>query len=147
MFNQVFEDLSKASESSFQLQQEMLRVWTQQWLSTPQSAGISAELARNLERRWIELTIEMLNKQKEMFESNYASGIQTIEQTFRLSEAKSSEDYQRMVEDLWRQLFKASMDSSEAQAQEYRKWAEKSIEMAQRSFSGKAQSERSSAAA
>jgi hypothetical protein len=134
MFNQMFEDMSKASESSFQLQQEMLRVWTQQWLSAPQSLGISAELARNLEKRWIELAIEMLNKHKEILASNYASGIQVIEQTFRLSEAKTSDDYQRMVEDLWRQLFKSSMDRSEAQMQECRKWAEKSFEMAQTSF-------------
>jgi hypothetical protein len=134
MFNQMFENVSKASESSFQLQQEMLRVWTQQWLTMPQSLGISAELARNLEKRWIELSIEMLNKQKEMLESNYTSGIQAIEQTFRLSEAKTSDDYQRMVEDLWRQLFKSSMDNSEAQLQEFRKWADKSFEMAQTSF-------------
>lgn len=134
MFNQMYEDLTKASESSFQLQQEMLRVWTQQWLSAPQSLGISTELARNLEKRWIELALEMLNKHKEMLQSDYASGIQVIEQTFRLSEAKSSEEYQRMVEDLWKQLFKSSMNRSEAQMQEFRKWAEKSFEMAQKSF-------------
>jgi hypothetical protein len=132
MFNRMFEDFSKASESSLQLQQEMLRVWTQQWLSAPQNLGISADLARTLEKRWIELAIEMLNKHREALESTYASGIQVIEQTFRLSEAKSSEEYQRMVEDLWRQLFKSSMDRSEAQMQDFRKWAEKSFEMAQK---------------
>src|SRR5215469_820484 len=110
MFNQMYEDLSKASESSFQLQQEMLRVWTQQLVSAPQSLGVSAEFARNLERRWIELAIEMLNRNKTILESSYASGIQVIEQTLRLSEAKSSDDYQRMFETLWQQLFKTTMD-------------------------------------
>ena len=132
MLNQLFEDFSKASESALQMQQEMLRVWTQQWQSVPQSAGISAETARALEKRWIELAIEMFNKHKETLESTYASGIQVIEQTFRLSEAKSSEDYRRMLEDLWRQLFKTSMDRSEAQLQDFRRWAEKSFEMAEK---------------
>jgi hypothetical protein len=132
MLNQLFEDFSKASESALQMQQEMLRVWAQQWQSVPQSAGISAETARALEKRWIELAIEMFNKHKETLESTYASGIQVIEQTFRLSEAKSSEDYRRMLEDLWRQLFKASMDRSEAQLQDFRRWAEKSFEMAEK---------------
>lgn len=135
MFNQMYENLSKASDSSFQLQQEMMKVWTQQWLSVPQSLGVSAEFSRNLERRWIELSIEMLNRHKEVLEQNYASGIQLIEQTFRLSEAKSSEDYQRMVEELWRRLFASSMDKSEAQLQEFRRWAERSFEMAHQSFS------------
>ena len=132
MLNQLYEDFSKASESALQMQQEMLRVWAQQWLSVPQSAGISAEAARALEKRWIELAIEMFNKHKETLESTYASGIQVIEQTFRLSEAKSSEDYRRMLEDLWRQLFKTSMDRSEAQLQDFRRWAEKSFEMAEK---------------
>lgn len=132
MLNQLFEDFSKASESTLQMQQEMLRVWTQQWLSVPQSAGISAEMTRSFEKRWSELAIEMLNKHKETLESTYASGIQVIEQTFRLSGAKSSDEYLRMLEDLWRQSFKSSMDRSEAQLQDFRKWAEKSFEMAEK---------------
>ena len=74
----------------------------------------------------------MLNKHKEGLESTYSSGIQAIEQTFRLSEAKSSEESRRMVEDLWRQLLKTSMDQSEAQLREFRKMAEKSFETAQK---------------
>ena len=132
MLNQLYEDFSKASESTLQMQQEMLRAWTQQWLSVPQSAGISAEMARALEKRWIELAIEMFNKHKETLESTYASGIQAIEQTFRLSEAKSSEEYRRMLEELWLQSFRFSMDRSAAQLHEFRNWAEKSFEMAQR---------------
>ncbi len=132
MLNQLFEDFSKASESSLQMQQEMLKVWTQQWLSSSNTTGISAEWARTLEKRWIELAIEMLNKHKEGLQSTYSSGIQAIEQTFRLSEAKSSEESRRMVEDLWRQLLKTSMDQSEAQLREFRKMAEKSFETAQK---------------
>lgn len=132
MLNQLFEDFSKASESSLQMQQEMLKVWTQQWLSSSNTTGISAEWARTLEKRWIELAIEMLNKHKEGLQSTYSSGIQAIEQTFRLSEAKSSEESRRMVEDLWRHLLKTSMDQSEAQLREFRKMAEKSFETAQK---------------
>ncbi|MGA8743185.1 MAG: hypothetical protein WB561_18500 [Terracidiphilus sp.] len=132
MLNQLFEDFSKASESSLQMQQEMLKMWTQQWLSSSHSTGVSAEWARTFEKRWIELAIEMLNRHKEGLESTYSSGIQTIEQTFRLSEAKSSDEYRRMVEGLWQQLLKTSMDQSEAQLREFRKFTEKSFETAQK---------------
>lgn len=131
MLNQLFEDFSKASESSLQMQKEMMRFWTQQCLSAPQSAGLSTEVARTLEKRWIEISVDMLNKHKEALESTYASGIQMIERSFRLSEAKSPEEYRHMVEDLWRQLVKISMDRSETQLQDFKKWAEKSFEVAQ----------------
>ncbi len=130
MLNQLFEDFSKASESSMQMQKEMLRFWTQQCLSAPQTAGLSSELVGNLEKRWIELSVEMLNKHKEALESSYASGIQMIEQSFHLTEAKSPEEYRKMVEDLWRKLIKTSIDRSEAQLQDLRKWTDKSLEMA-----------------
>ncbi len=132
MLNQLFEDFSKASESSLQLQQEMLRAWTRQWSAGPQSMGLSTEMARNLEKRWSEIVIEMLNKHKEALESAYAAGIEAVEKTFRLTEAKSSEEYQRIVEDLWRQSLKSTLDRTEAQMQDFRQMVEKSFEMAQK---------------
>ena len=35
MNDQMFDTFRKASESSVQLQQEMLKQWTQQWMSMP----------------------------------------------------------------------------------------------------------------
>ena len=48
MLNQLFEDFSKASESSLQMQQEMLKVWTQQWLSSSHTTGISSGVGQEL---------------------------------------------------------------------------------------------------
>jgi hypothetical protein len=84
-----------------------------------------------MQRRWAELALEFLRKQRESMDAAYASGIQIIEQTFRVSEAKSPDDYRRMTEDLWRKLFESFKDRSETQIRDFQKWSEKSAEIVQ----------------
>lgn len=134
MLEQPFEGFRKASESSLQLQQELFKHWAQQWMATPPSVGASTEWARNFQKRWIELTLDSLNKHRESLEAAYRSGIQLIEQAFRVSEAKSSEDYRKIAEDLWKKLFDTFKAQSETQLRELLKWAESSFDMAQKSM-------------
>jgi hypothetical protein len=94
MLDQVFEEFRKASESSLQLQQDMFRHWAQQWLSTtPSAAGLSSEWGRTFQKRWLDLTLDTLKKHRETVDATYQSGISLIEQAFKASEAKSSEDF------------------------------------------------------
>jgi hypothetical protein len=130
MLDQMFETFRKASESSLQMQQEMYKQWAQQWPSMPlNAAGVSAEWVRTFQKRWIELVTDTLNKNRESLDSMYKTGIQVIEQTCRLSEAKSPDEYRRMVEDLWRKLFTVCKDQSENQLRDFQKGAEKWFEM------------------
>lgn len=132
MLDQLFDSYRKASEAWLQTQQDAFRQLCQPWLSIPQSAtGLSSEWSRNFQKRWLELAVDMLNKHREAVDSTYKSGIQIIEQTFRVSDAKSAEDYRRMVEDLWRKLFDTFKTQSEAQLRDFQSWSEKSFEIAQ----------------
>jgi hypothetical protein len=143
MFDQLFEGLRKASEFTLQAQQDMFKQWAQvpaQWPSPPlNTATASLEWTDTVQKRWRESTSEVLNKHRELLDAAYASGIQMIEQTFRISEAKSPEDYRRLVEELWRKLFESMSESfkeqSETQLNEFQKMTEKWAEMSQRSKS------------
>jgi hypothetical protein len=130
VFDQMFDSFRKASESSLHMQQEMFKQWAPQWPSMPlNAAGASAEWTRTLQKRWIEFMTDALNNQRESVDAMYKSGIQVIEQAFRLSEAKSPDDYRRMVEELWRKMFEISKNQSETQLREFQKGAEKWLEM------------------
>ncbi len=130
MLDQMFETFRKASESSLQMQQEMYKQWAQQWPTMPlNAAGVSAEWVRTFQKRWIELVTDTLNKNRESLDSMYKTGIQVIEQTCRLSEAKTPDEYRHMVEDLWRKLFTVCKDQSENQLRDFQKGAEKWFEM------------------
>jgi hypothetical protein len=132
MFDQLFESLRRASESSMQMQQDLLKHWAQQWLvAQPSAAGASTEWGKNLKKRWSDVTLELLNKHRESLDAAYRSGIQLVEQTFRTTEAKSSDEYRRMVEDLWRKLFETLKDQSETQFRDFQRWSEKSADLAQ----------------
>jgi hypothetical protein len=131
MFDQMVDGFRKATESSLQIQQEILKQWTQQWLSgQPNMNGGSAEWTRTVQKRWMELTIEMLNKHRMSLDTMYSSGIQAIEQAFRITDAKSSEDYRRIVDDVWRKLFDTLKSQMEAQFRDFQRWSEQSFDIA-----------------
>jgi hypothetical protein len=132
MFDQLFDNFRKASESSLQAQQEMFKQWMQQWPALPKGGtGGSAEWSSNLQKRWLESMKETLNRHREVLDTTYRSGIQVIEQTFRVSDAKSPDEYQRLVQDLWRKLSETFREQSEAQVREFQKASERWLDVAQ----------------
>ena len=74
----------------------------------------------------LELGIETLHKHREALDSTYRAGIQTIEQTFRIGDAKSVEDSRKVVEDLWRKLFDLQKVQAESQFRDFQEWFQKS---------------------
>jgi len=136
MFDQMLDGFRKATESSLQFQQEVFKQWTQQWMSAQPSMGnVSADWTRTIQKRWMELTVEMLNKHRASLDTMYASGIQAIEQSFRITEAKSSDDYRRIVDELWHRLFDTLKGQMENQFRDFQRWSEQSFEIAQKAQS------------
>jgi hypothetical protein len=136
MFDQMLDSFRKATESTLQIQQDMFKTWTQQlFAAPPTAAGASTEWGRSFQKRWIELTIEFLNKHRESLDNLYKAGIEVMEQSFRVSDAKSPEDYRRIAEDVWRKLFDTFKAQYETQFHDFQEWTEKSFEMSQRAQS------------
>jgi len=131
MFAQLFESFRRASEVTLQAQQDVFRQWVQQWPSMPMNTpGTSTEWSEAAQKRWAESTKDTLNKRRELFDSTYRSGIEVIEQSFRVGEAKSPEEYRRLVEELWQKLSDNFKNQSEAQFREFQGATEKWFELA-----------------
>jgi hypothetical protein len=132
MFDQLIDGVRKASESSMQMQQEMFKQWTRLFSGQAQDAGTqAADWGRGSQKRWVDLGIEMLNRHREAIDTIYKSGIQVIEQSFHVAEAKSPDDYRKMVEDLWRKLFELQKEQSESQFKDFQSFYEKSAALVQ----------------
>jgi hypothetical protein len=130
MFDILFEAFRKASESSVQMPMDIYKNWTKQMMSIqPDATAASTEWTKASQKRWSEFAIESLHKHRESLDTTFRSGIQLIEQTFRVSDAKSSEDYQRISEELWKKLLEVVKEQSESQFREFQTWASKSIEI------------------
>ena len=131
MFDQLIDGVRKASESSLQMQQEMFKQWTRLVSGTPMDGGAQGDWGRGPQKRWVELGVEILNRHRETLDATYKVGIQIIEQTFHVSEAKTPDDYRRMVEELWRKLFDLQKSQSESQFRDFQTFYEKSAALVQ----------------
>ena len=131
MFDQILDNYRKAAESTIQFQQEMLRNWTQQW---PQMSGVSKPAAAGTEqvqaarKKWSETITDMLNKHREALDSQYRAGIRTIEDAFRVGEAKDPVHFRKLTEELWRSSFDCLKTAMEAQLRDFHAAAEKAFE-------------------
>jgi hypothetical protein len=131
MDDQLFDSLRKASESSLQMQQEILKHWTERLAGSASQANASSEANQQVQKRWLALGIELLNKHRASLDETYGAGIQLIEQSFGAADAKSPEEYQRLTEDLWRKLFDTYKNQAEAQFDTFKNWSTKSAEAVQ----------------
>jgi hypothetical protein len=132
MLDQLFELSRKAVESSLEMQQVLFKQWTQNWMSTSPAAGVSSDWGGTMRRRWVELTVEALNKQREAVDSTYKVAITSLERLARMSDAKSAEEWVRAVEDVWGNLFEGFKAQAESQFRDFQTWAAKSFEMARK---------------
>jgi hypothetical protein len=126
MFDLLFESFRKASESSMQVPMDIIKNLTQQM---PSASGAGMEWSKTFQKRWAEFAVESMNKHRESMDSTYRTGIQLVEQTLRVSDVKSSADYQKIVEELWRKLLNVFKEQSETQVRDLQTWAAKSFEM------------------
>jgi hypothetical protein len=129
----MFDTFRKASESWLKMQQDLFQTATSSSLfGVPQGAGVAPEWARNAQKKYVDLAAEVLERQRESVDALFKSTINLLQQTSQISEAKSSEDYRRATEDLWRSWFESVKSQSEAQFRDAQTLAGKSIEIVQK---------------
>ena len=139
MFDQILDNYRKAAESTIQFQQEMLRNWTQQWpqvSGVPKPGAAATEQAQAAGKKWSETITDLLNKHREALDSQYRAGIRTIEDAFRVGEAKDPAQFLKLTEELWRNSFDCLKTVTEAQMRDFQAAAEKGIEAMFKGMSG-----------
>ena len=122
MLDTMLDTYSKAVESTFKLQQEMLSKLTAQWTpsqpqaveskpaptqssrATPAEAGL--EHFQVVQEKWAELVSDLLNRHRESLDEQYKAGIRILDDAFRAGEVKDPEELRRFGEELWRRNLK-----------------------------------------
>ncbi len=127
MTEPIFDTYRKASESWMHTQQEMLRNATRGWITPWPGLGGATDAGK----RWLDLTVEILNRHRESVDAFYKSVIQLVEQTSRISEAKSPEEARRLTEEIWGQWFESFKNQSESRMRDAQTFTERSLEIAQ----------------
>ncbi len=129
MYEQIFDTLRQATTSTLQMQQEMYKKFTAQWpgmpMMTPPAFG---EQAQQFQKKWAETGCEMVKKQREILEGQFAAGLQHIEEAFQLAQAKDIDELRAKTIELWKKSFECLQKVYEAQIQNFQsavaKWSE-----------------------
>ena len=128
MFDQVFDSLQKATESSVKMQQEMFQKWVDAFPGATSTLPSPIDATTDWRKKWVETSAEMLTRQKEMVDKNYEAGIKALADVFEVTEAKSPQEYQEKVVELYQKSFDSLRQLSEAQLSEFKvameKWSE-----------------------
>jgi hypothetical protein len=137
MFEQVFDNFRKASETTLRAQQDLFHQWMTHWPmfpmgpTTPASGGGVSEIseqARSFQKQWTDIVTALMTKHCEALDAQYRAGIRTIEDALRTTEAKSPEEFRRLTEELWRKSFEVLKQTIENQIRDFQiaveKWSE-----------------------
>jgi len=154
MFDMILENYRKATESTMKMQQDMLRNWTLQWpqmfgaqpfgfpLTGAPTSGSAMPGAAWLEqfsaaqKKWADSVTEMLNKHRESLDAQYKAGIRTIEEAFKVAEAKDPQQFRRLTEEMWKQSFECLKTVAESQMRDVQSAMQKWYEVASKAASG-----------
>jgi hypothetical protein len=128
MFEQVFENLRQATDATIQTQAEIYKKWAGLWPTVPGSPPTWGEQAQKFHKKWSAFVNELVKKQHETLEVQYAAGLRNIEEAFQLAEIKDLEELRTKTLELWQKSFEALREVYEAQVRDFQsavgKWTE-----------------------
>jgi len=114
MFNQVFEAVQKATNSTIGMQQEFFNKWFSLWPGVSTSPVAVGE-APKIQKKWVETIGELIKKQRPVLETQFRTGLQCIEDAFHLAEAKDPEELRAKTVTLCQKVFDCLRQTQEAQ--------------------------------
>jgi len=128
MFDQVFENLRQATESTVQMQQELFKKWVALWPGTPPTPPAWEPQFHQFQKKWAEVINDLLKRRYEAAEVQFKAGVENIEKTFKVGEAKSAEELRVKFLELWKKCFESFHQVYAAQLRDFQvameKWAE-----------------------
>jgi hypothetical protein len=131
MFDQVFDNFRKATESTLQAQQDLFRQWMSHWPmfpiapTSPSGATGVSEQVRSFQKQWTDSVTALMTRHCEALDAQYRAGIKTIEDALRTTEAKSPEEFRKLTEELWRKSFEVLKQTIENQIRDLQAAVEK----------------------
>jgi hypothetical protein len=131
MFDQFLDNVRKVTETNVQLQQELLKRWAALWPGqpgVPSAPHAWAERVREQHQKWAEAVNEIVQRQRQTQQEQFAAGLKHLEQAFRLGEVKDVEALRAKTLELWQKAFQLVQQANEAQVRDLQaavgKWTE-----------------------
>jgi hypothetical protein len=115
MFDQAFETLRKTTDATIAMQQDLFRKWVNFWPGGSLAQPAWTEQVQKAYKQWTEFVAELVKKQRELFQTQFAAGLKSIEESYQMAEVKSPEALREKTVELWKKSFDCLRQAYEAQ--------------------------------
>ncbi len=128
MFDQVYENMQKATNTTMQMQQEMFKRWLDMWNGHAPSTVPGMEQFQKFQENWTQTTQNLLKQQQEALEKQFQAGVKNIENAFEAAKDTDLDDLRKKNLDLWKKNFDCLRSTYENQLKDLQnmvsKWTE-----------------------
>ena len=119
VYEQVFDNVRKATEANLKMQQEVFRQWTSLWPGMPTPQSVWVDKVRDFQRQWSNAVSDLARKHRDTFDRQYQAALESLEEALRVGEAGNPEEFRQRTEQLCRKTLECLREVSEAQMKEF----------------------------
>lgn len=133
VFEEVFENVQKAAQTNFEMQQELFRKWAAGWPGVPQPQNAWLEKAKQFQKEWAKTVKELLKDHGDSFDEQYQLVVDSLDDAFRVAQSSDPQEYAKRCEALCRKTLEVWRETSERQSKELQAALSKWLELATKS--------------
>jgi hypothetical protein len=118
IFEEAFDNLRKAAETSIEMQQELFRQWGAGWPGFAQPKNAWVERAQKFQKEWAKTVKELLSKHREILDEQYRLALESLDEAFRVAQSSDPQEYANRCETLCKKSLEIMRDAGELQVKE-----------------------------
>jgi hypothetical protein len=124
VFEDVFQNIRKAAESSLKLQQEAFQQWTSMWPGVPTSQPGWVGKMQKFHKQWCEAVSDLAAKHREAMDQQYQATVESLDAALKVSESTNPEEFRRRYEQFCRKTVDCMREITQTQVQEFQESTE-----------------------
>jgi len=118
MFDQVLENVRRATEFNIRTQQRLFKKWAG-LCTMPGIPNPAGEQITKVQEQWTEFVTGLAKKQRETMEPHFKTSLKILEEACGLVEAKDPEDLRTKTIELWQKSFQCMRQVCESQLYDF----------------------------
>jgi hypothetical protein len=118
LFEQAFDNMRKAAESSIEMQQELFRNWNATWPGFPKPQSDWLERVQKFQKAWAKTVKELIARHREVLDEQYGLAVDSLEEALRVAQSSDPKECAKRCETLCRKSLDVLREASELQAKE-----------------------------
>ncbi len=129
MFDQVYENMQAACNTTMRMQQDMFKRWLDMWTTSAKPPTVpGTEQVQQFQKNWMRTVEDIVKQQQESLDKQFQAGLKGIENAFEAAESSNIEDLRKKNLELWKKNFDCLRQTYETQLKDFQsmvsKWTE-----------------------